>query len=149
MTVCKTFVLSCAVAASLATAVYAQGAGPRAPALAAAPAAHLGLGVVKDVDPRARSLTISHQAIASMGMPPMTMSFSVAPSVDISTVKPGHSVAFVLSSAAAGGLTISSLQTLSGDAQVSQASPGTMQGMPHARGHMMMNQCHEMMMNRK
>jgi Cu(I)/Ag(I) efflux system periplasmic protein CusF len=150
MTIRRNLALSCALAAFIAATAYAQGAGSPTPRMAAATKAHLAVGVVHGVDLKSRSLTISHQAIPSLAMPAMTMSFDADPSVDISAVKPGDSVAFVLSSGAAGGLAISSLQTVAGGTTLSQAPAAGMPGMPRSSGNMMMmGQCQEMMMNRK
>lgn len=150
----RNFFLSLPLAAAVLTA-YAQSPGttsassmPRAES-----AAHLAVGVVKAVDQNSRALTIAHQDIPSMNMPAMTMSFRADAAVNIAMVKPGDSVAFVLSSGA-GAPVISSLQTVAGGAVVGQAPSGAMQNMPHSgrgtggmgMGGMSMEQCHEMMM---
>lgn len=150
----RNFLLSLPLAAAALTAAYAQNPGASGHAMpAGASGVHLAVGVVKAVDQNNRSLAIAHQDIPSMGMSAMTMSFRADPAVNIATVKPGDSVAFVLSSGA-GGATISSLQTMAGGAVVSQAPSGGMQGMPHSgggmggmgMGGMSMEECHEMMM---
>lgn len=152
--IARKLLLSLPVAAAALTAAYAQSPGASGHAMpAGASAVHLAVGVVKAVNQNNRSLTIAHQDIPSMGMPAMTMSFRADPAVNIATVKPGDSVAFVLSSAS-GSATISSLQIVAGGAVVSQAPSGGMQGMPHSSGGMggmgmggmSMEQCHEMMM---
>lgn len=148
----RKLLLSLPVAAAVLTAAYAQSPGASGHAMpAGASAVHLAVGVVKAVNQNNRSLTIAHQDIPSMGMPAMTMSFRADPAVNIATVKPGDSVAFVLSSAS-GSATISSLQMVAGGAVVSQAPSGGMPGMHSggmggmAMGGMTMEQCHEMMM---
>lgn len=141
----RNFLLSLPLAAAALTAAYAQSPGSSGHATTAgASAVHLAVGVVKAVNQNSRSLTIAHQDIPSMGMPAMTMSFRADPAVNIATVKPGDTVAFVLSSGS-GGATITSLQATAVGAAVSQApSGGGMGGM--GMGGMSMEQCHEMMM---
>ena len=150
----RNFLLSLPLAAAALNAAYAQSPAASGHAMPAeASASHLAVGVVKAVNQNNRSLTISHQDIPSMGMPAMTMSFRADPAVSIATIKPGDSVAFVLSSGT-GTATISSLQPLAGGVVVSQAGAGGMQNMPHSAGGMegmgmgamSMEQCHEMMM---
>lgn len=141
----KLFV-SCAFAASLlATAAYAQTPGASPQSMPNASTGHLAVGVVKAIDPKNRSLTISHKAIESMGMPAMTMAFKADASVDIASVKSGDSIAFILSAGGSGGPSITSLQAMPGSAVVSQAPMEGMQGMPHSSGKSMMEQCQEMM----
>ncbi|MDP3857730.1 MAG: copper-binding protein [Stagnimonas sp.] len=144
----KLFV-ACALASSFLTAAYAQTPSTPTQAMASASAGHLAVGVVKAVNVQNRSLTISHQAIASMGMPAMTMAFKADASVNIASVKPGDSIAFVLSEGGSNGPAITSLQAMPGGAVISQAPMEGMQGMPHPSGKSMMEQCHEMMMQRK
>lgn len=52
-------------------------------------------GVVESVDQSARKITIAHGPIAAVKWPAMTMTFD-APTVDLSSVKPGDHVDFVL-----------------------------------------------------
>jgi Cu/Ag efflux protein CusF len=54
------------------------------------------VGTVNSVDPTARSINISHGPIRKLGWPPMTMDFPVAPSVDLTSVKPGEKIRFML-----------------------------------------------------
>lgn len=141
---------SCAITASLlATAAYAQTTGAPPQSTPNASTGHLAVGVVKAIDPKNRSLTISHQAIASMGMPAMTMAFRADASIDIASVKPGDSIAFILSAGGSSGPSISSLHAMPGSAVVSQAPMEGMQSMPRSPGKSMMEQCQEMMMKRK
>ena len=53
-------------------------------------------GVVNAVDLTNRSVNVTHQPIEALGWPSMTMDFPVAPSVDLSRVKPGDKVAVTL-----------------------------------------------------
>lgn len=146
----RRFLISCALAASFAAAAHAQSASAPAPAMPSAPVSgHLAVGVVKAVDAKNHSLTISHRTIASMGMPAMTMPFKAAPSVNITSVKKGDSIAFVLSSDAAGGVSITSLEAMPGRGAVAKASmEEDMHGMQNSSGPTM-EECHDMMMKRK
>ncbi|MBI2770414.1 MAG: copper-binding protein [Burkholderiales bacterium] len=144
----RKFFVFCALAASLLISVHAQIPNTPAQGMSSASAGHLAVGVVKAIDAKNRALTISHQAIASMGMPAMTMAFKADVSVDIASLKPGDAIAFVLSARGSAGPAITSLQAMPGGAVVSQAPMEGMQGMPHASGKSMMEQCHEMMMKR-
>jgi Cu(I)/Ag(I) efflux system periplasmic protein CusF len=146
----RKFLIACALAASSLTAAHAQSPGTSAQSMPSASASHLAVGVVKAIDAKTRSLTISHQAIATMGMPAMTMSFRADPSVNIDPLKPGESIAFVLTPGAAGALSITALQAISGSGAASHGSMAMMPGMPHASGKAMtMEECHNMMMQRK
>lgn len=80
--------------AVLASALPAHGQTPSPSKAAAAP--HLGVGVVRNVDAKARTLTISHQAMPSLRMGAMTMDFLVARDLHLKDVKEGDTVAFVL-----------------------------------------------------
>lgn len=71
------------------------------PSPAAAPqmaqAAHVqGIGTVNTVDPASRKVNLSHNAIPAIGWPAMTMDFAVALSVDLSALKPGARVNFMM-----------------------------------------------------
>lgn len=57
---------------------------------------HLGVGVLESVDEKARTLTISHQPMPSLGMVAMTMDFLVASSALLRDVKEGDTIAFML-----------------------------------------------------
>ena len=46
-------------------------------AMPAAKATHKGIGVVKQVDPKAGSVTFAHEPVKSLNWPAMTMAFSV------------------------------------------------------------------------
>jgi membrane fusion protein, copper/silver efflux system len=72
---------------------------------------HLGVGVVRDVDLRQRTLTISHQEMRSLGMAAMTMDFLVAQTVQLQGVKVGQTVAFMLG-ADHGNVAVVSLQAV-------------------------------------
>jgi Cu/Ag efflux protein CusF len=55
-----------------------------------------GTGTVNSVDPAQHKLNISHQPIPEIGWPAMTMEFPVAPSVDLTAIKPGARVNFTI-----------------------------------------------------
>ncbi|MBN8897147.1 MAG: copper-binding protein, partial [Rhodospirillales bacterium] len=49
-------------------------------------------GTVNSVDAAAHKINLSHGPIPALGWPAMTMDFAVAPSVDLSRIKPGARV---------------------------------------------------------
>jgi Cu/Ag efflux protein CusF len=53
-------------------------------------------GTVNTVDAARHTINLSHGPISALGWPAMTMDFSVAPSVNLSRVKPGSRVNFSL-----------------------------------------------------
>ncbi|MBB4196624.1 hypothetical protein CCR94_20455 [Rhodoblastus sphagnicola] len=65
-----------------------------APAVAAEPAE--GVGVVNAIDAAKHRLNITHQAIAALKWPGMTMDFQTAPALDLSGLKPGEKIRFTL-----------------------------------------------------
>lgn len=86
-----------AIAAMLLCLVTALPARAQTPAPAKpASASHLGVGLVRSVDAKARTLTISHQPMPSLAMAAMTMDFLVARALPLGDVKEGDTVAFVL-----------------------------------------------------
>ena len=54
-------------------------------------------GVVDSVDVAGKTLVISHEAVASLDWPPMTMSFK-APAIDLGALKKGDKIQFDFSS---------------------------------------------------
>ncbi len=68
-----------------------------------------GIGTVHSVDAERRMVNLSHEPIAALGWPAMTMDMIVAPSVDLSAVAPGIEVAFTLERDADGLYMIDSL----------------------------------------
>jgi Cu(I)/Ag(I) efflux system protein CusF len=88
------------------TRIAMAGAGHEAHTLTQAPGAvqpvHEGgsdahaTGTVNSVDAAQHKINLSHGPIPAIGWPAMTMDFSVAPSVDLSRVKPGSRVNFSL-----------------------------------------------------
>ncbi len=55
-----------------------------------------GTGTVNSVDPAQHRVNLSHQPIAEIGWPAMTMDFPVAGSVDLRAIKPGTRVNFTI-----------------------------------------------------
>jgi Cu/Ag efflux protein CusF len=53
-------------------------------------------GTVNSIDAAQRKLNITHEPIPAIGWPSMTMDFPVAPSVNLSAVKPGARVNFTI-----------------------------------------------------
>ena len=66
---------------------------PPAPAASTASAT----GIVEDVDPTAKTITIAHGPVESLKWPAMTMTFK-APNADLSTIQKGDRVTFEFSS---------------------------------------------------
>ena len=71
-----------------------------------------GKGMVNAVDAAGHKLNLSHQAIPALGWPAMKMDFTVAPSVDLTAVKPGTAIDFTLEKNKAGGYEIRSIQPI-------------------------------------
>ena len=57
------------------------------------PDGHSGTGIVKEVDPAARKITLDHEDIPGL-MKAMTMTFEVSPDVRIGEIAPGTKVDF-------------------------------------------------------
>jgi Cu/Ag efflux protein CusF len=55
-----------------------------------------GTAIVNAVDPAAHKIKLTHSPIAEIGWPAMTMEFLVAPSVDLSAVRPNRRVNFIM-----------------------------------------------------
>jgi Cu(I)/Ag(I) efflux system protein CusF len=53
-------------------------------------------GNINSIDTAQHKLNISHGPISAIGWPAMTMDFPVAPSIDLTTLKPGSRVDFTL-----------------------------------------------------
>jgi Cu/Ag efflux protein CusF len=71
----------------MASALGAAAAGLRVPG-------HSAVGTVQDVDRNARSVTIAHQPVASLGWPAMTMTLKVAEAALLDRSVKGQQVAF-------------------------------------------------------
>ena len=70
---------------------HSQTAPPKA---AEAAAATRGVGVVRKVDAAAGKVTLEHEAIESLGWPPMTMAFRVRDARLLEGLAPGRKVRF-------------------------------------------------------
>jgi Cu(I)/Ag(I) efflux system protein CusF len=55
-----------------------------------------GTAIVNAVDPTAHKVKLTHSPTAAIGWPAMTMEFLVAPSVDLSAVRPNRRVNFIM-----------------------------------------------------
>jgi Cu/Ag efflux protein CusF len=55
-----------------------------------------GTGTVNSVDPAGHKVNLNHNAIPAIGWPAMTMDFTVALAVDLSALKPGTRVNFMM-----------------------------------------------------
>jgi Cu/Ag efflux protein CusF len=71
-------------------------------------------GTVNAVDSAQHKINLSHQPIPSLGWPAMTMDFPVAPSVDLSRIKPGNRVSFSLEKGKDGMYQVQSVQPAAG-----------------------------------
>ena len=76
-----------------------------------------GTGLVNTVDAAAHKINLTHQPIPQIGWPTMTMDFSVAPSVDLGTVKPGSQINFSMEQGPGGMYVIQSISARPGSAQ--------------------------------
>ena len=76
-----------------------------------------GTGTVNAVDAAQHKLNISHEPIAAIGFPAMTMDFAVAPSVNLGAVKPGSRINFTIEHDEGGIYVIQSVAPASGDAR--------------------------------
>jgi Cu(I)/Ag(I) efflux system periplasmic protein CusF len=73
-----------------------------------------GTGTVQAVDAALHKLTINHNPISSIGRPAMVMEFAAAPSVDLSSIKPGARVNFTIQQGAGGMYEVQSLSPAGG-----------------------------------
>ena len=120
----KTIFSAIAISAALAAPAMAQdhsshaghGAAPSAstatPAASNAAAAVMTAGEVTRVDARTGKLTIRHEEIKNLGMPPMTMVFGLKDSAQAASYKPGDKVLFHVEDNN-GALTITHIQPVS------------------------------------
>lgn len=147
----KLFVAGLVMAATFAGASWAQVPADTnlRSSQTATPMTHLAIGTVKSIDAAGRSVTIDHQAIASLGMPAMTMQFRLAPSSRLA-LKPGQSIAFTFT-ASADGLTIGAGQPIQATGNAAPERPSVESSMPNmdrpGMGGMagMMDSCQSMM----
>lgn len=62
------------------------------------PTDHPGHGIAREIDPVARTVTLDHEDVPGL-MKGMTMTFAVAPGVELESIAPGSEVEFVLQQA--------------------------------------------------
>jgi Cu/Ag efflux protein CusF len=72
------------------------------------PTDHSGRGVAQEIDPVARTVTLDHEDIPGL-MKGMTMTFAVAPGVELESIAAGSEVEFVLQ-AAGDALTVTRIE---------------------------------------
>lgn len=84
----------------VADPVAAQQMDPNMPGMASTqatkPTEVQGVGIVKAIDTDKGTITLQHQAIASIGWPAMTMTFKVAPPTLLQKVMVSEQVRFML-----------------------------------------------------
>jgi Cu/Ag efflux protein CusF len=73
-----------------------------------------GIGKVNSVNAAQHKLNLSHDPIAEIGWPAMTMDFPVAPSVDLQAIKPGMRVNFTIEQGLGGMYQIQSIAPTGG-----------------------------------
>ena len=56
----------------------------------------IGMGLVKSIDLNKREIILDHKSIPAINMPAMTMGFHVVPSIDLTSIKSGDEIHFVL-----------------------------------------------------
>lgn len=71
-------------------------------------------GTVNSVDPAQHKINLSHNPIPAIGWPAMTMDFTVAPAVDLSRIKPGSRIDFILEKGKGGMYEVQSVQPAGG-----------------------------------
>ena len=92
------------------------GAQKTAPSAAASGGPHRGTGKVTSVDPKAGTVEIEHQPIASLNWPAMTMAFQARDRSMLGGLKPGQSVDFELSQGKPGEFLIERISPAAGAA---------------------------------
>ena len=68
------------------------------------------VGMVNAVDPAQHKINLTHEPIAALGWPSMTMEFPVATSVDLKGIKPGARVSFTIDKGKSGFYEVQSVQ---------------------------------------
>lgn len=113
----KTILSAIALSTALATPAFAQDHSDHAghgaaPAASAASADVMTAGEITRVDTRTGKLTIRHEEIKNLDMPPMTMVFGLKNSSQAASFKPGDKVLFHAEDDG-GSLTITHIQPAS------------------------------------
>ena len=73
-----------------------------------------GTGTVNSVDASGHKINLTHGPIPALGWPGMTMDFTVAPAVDLRTLKPGTRVDFTIEQGEGGMYEIQSVKPAGG-----------------------------------
>ncbi len=115
---------------------------------------HLAVGTVKRIDANQRTVMIDHQAIASMGMPTMTMEFLLREAVAPASLTVGPLIDFNFTLTSDGPV-ITSVQPIASQAKSGRGGRTAGHAMPGMQGHDMaqmqgmsaidMQACREMM----
>jgi Cu(I)/Ag(I) efflux system protein CusF len=79
---------------------------PNMPAASPAAVEHMAHGTVNSIDRAARTVNISHEAVASAGWPAMTMSFRLADPSTVPELAPGQRVEFSFTTDGGGTVTL-------------------------------------------
>ncbi|EKV28857.1 cation efflux system protein [Caenispirillum salinarum AK4] len=112
----KTILFAAAVLAVLPAAAMAQSSHTMSDHSTMAGAKHgeeaavAGIGTVNGVDAGARKVNVTHEPIAAIGWPAMTMDFAVAEGVDLAALEAGAPVSFTLTRGADGIYMIETIQ---------------------------------------
>ena len=110
--------LASLLAVALAAPAFAQRGcddpGAQHDAAIASVAADMTEGEVRKVDRTARTITLKHGEIKSLGMPPMTMVFKAKSAALLDKVKVGEKVRFRAERTAAGALIVTEVVPVAG-----------------------------------
>jgi Cu/Ag efflux protein CusF len=96
----------------------ADAASPRHSDMQMAHAGHNdahGTGTINSVDPAQHKVNLSHNPIPEIGWPAMTMEFPVAPSIDLTAIRPGTRVNFTIEQQPGGMYEIRAIAPAGGD----------------------------------
>ena len=102
------------------------GPAPQTQAEAAAATAAHAVGVVTSIDLEGRSVTISHDPIPEIGWSAMTMAFAAEPAIDVSSIKAGDNLHFMLKPDGAGGYRLAMACRIEGDVAAHKAAMKSM-----------------------
>lgn len=123
-------VITAAALAALALAACSRESGKSMDAMkkgaTASVEAAQSIGVVKAVDAEARTVTLSHDAIPEMAWGAMTMTFGADPAIDISSIKAGDNLHFMLKLDGAGSYRVAMACRIEGDMEAHRAAMKSM-----------------------
>lgn len=94
-----------------AYAQQAQGSGHEGMSMSQESGAVSGTGTVNALDAEKRTVNLSHEPIAKLGWPAMTMDMKVADDVDLAALEAGETVGFTLERGADGIYVVSEIQS--------------------------------------